>query len=138
MTEKEAFGHGYGGITFLALVQIKSTYSHERYRLRWYTIGKNGSCVPGDVTDLDDPRLQVIQNRITRVALWDHTYGCYTVGRPSWRTVDRDLLAVVRNVEHLVHKYGDDAVPLAVHYMRLYGIAHNRRNDPFRKIWPTH
>lgn len=132
---KKRFGAIFSGTQFLALVHTQSTHGHPRYVLRWYTVTKTGSCVPGEQETFDDPRLQIIQNRASVRALWEHTLGVYTVGRPTWRTIDYRLL----------HAFQDDAIRYgSVDYERVidapiirgYASDHDRLRDPFRQIWP--
>lgn len=137
LSGKADFGKSYAGVKFLALVQIKSSYGHERYRLRWYTVSKTGSCIPGDVEDFGIPSLKVIQNRWSREVLFIVTKGFYTVGRPSWHTVDRQML-MIRSRDRV--QSGRQSFMRQVQEDRavsMYCIEHDRVHDPFRKIWPS-
>lgn len=135
---KRMFGTLFAGVHFLALVQVKSTYGHERYMLRWYKVSESGSCVPGSIEDFGVPSLRRIGAAFTRRLLYTWTKGFYTVGRPSWHTVDWEMLRICRQMlmyeeapaKYVLHVMSDDA-------LRVYGVVHDRRNDPFRKIWPS-
>lgn len=137
MTKKQ-FGGMFSGTQFLALVQVKSTHSHERYRLRWYTVSETGGCIPGAIEDFGVAALDRIGSRFSKELLYILTKGFYTVGRPSWRSIDLDFLRLCRTLRIK----SDDLSAYAHHVMytrelRLYAIEHDRRNDPFRKIWPS-
>ena len=137
MTKKQ-FGGIFSGTQFLALVQVKSTHSHERYRLRWYTVSETGGCIPGAIEDFSVAALDRIGSRFSKVLLYTLTKGFYTVGRPSWRSIDLDFLRLCRTLGIK----SDDRSGYVYHVMytrelRLYAIEHDRRNDPFRKIWPS-
>lgn len=135
---KKAFGALFSGTNFLALVQIKSTYGHERYRLRWYTVSNSGTCVPGQIEDFGIIALDNIGSCFSKDVLYTLTKGFYTVGRPSWQSVDWGFMHLCKVLQlqsdepsaylfHVMHS----------HELRLYAIEHDRRNDPFRKIWPA-
>lgn len=135
---KRMFGTLFAGVHFLALVQVKSTYGHERYMLRWYKVSESGSCVPGSIEDFGVPSLRRIGAAFTRRLLYTWTKGFYTVGRPSWHTVDWEMLRICKQL----HMNGEVTGRYVWHVMytkdlRVYGIIHNRRTDPFRKIRPS-
>lgn len=137
MTKRD-FGTLFSGTTFLALVQVKSTYGHERYMLRWYKVSESGSCVPGTIEDFGVTSLRRIGAASTRRLLYTWTKGFYTVGRPSWHTVDWEMLRICKQL----HMNGELTERYVWHVMytkdlRVYGITHDRRIDPFRKIWPS-
>lgn len=122
----------------MALVQVKSTYGRERYMLRWYKVSESGSCVPGSIEDFGVTSLRRIGAAFTRRLLYTWTKGFYTVGRPSWRTVDWDMLRICNQLR----MNGEVTARYVWHVMytkelRVYSVTHDRRNDPFRKIWPT-
>lgn len=133
---KKRFGEIFSGTRFLALVQVKSTYGHERYMLRWYEVSESGSCVPGSIEDFGIPSLRRIGAAFTRRLLYTWTKGFYTVGRPSWRTVDWEMLRICKQL----YINGEVTARYVWHVMytkelRVYSVTHDRRNDPFRKIW---
>lgn len=105
--------------------------------LRWYKVSESGSCVPGSVEDFGVKILRRIGTRFSLEMLYSQTKGFYTVGRPSWRTVDWAMLHVCKQLRlttedprrYVYHVMCTDA-------LRVYGIEHDRRHDPFRKIWP--
>lgn len=138
MESKKAFGTLFSGTQFLALVQVKSTHSHERYRLRWYTVSETGGCIPGALEDFGIAALDRIGSRLSKMLLYTLTKGFYTVGRPSWRSIDPEFL---RLCQTLGIKSDDRSTyvdhVMRSHDLRLYAIEHDRRNDPFRKIWPS-
>lgn len=135
---KRMFGTLFAGTHFLALVQIKSTYAHERYRLRWYMVSENGSCVPGHIEDFGIPALDKIGSHFSKVILYTLTKGFYTVGRPSWQSVDWDFM---RLCTELRMRSGDPSTyvfnVMNARCLRVWSIEHDRRNDPFRKICPS-
>lgn len=137
MTKRD-FGALFSGTTFLALVQVKSTYGHERYMLRWYKVSESGSCVPGSIEDFGITSLRRIGAAFTRRLLYTWTKGFYTVGRPSWHTVDWEMMRICKQL----HMNGEVTARYVWHVMytkelRVYSVTHDRRNDPFRKIWPS-
>lgn len=133
---KKVFGALFSGTNFLALVQIKSAYGHERYRLRWYTVNTAGSCVPGHIEDFGIPALDNIGSSFSREMLHILTKGFYTVGRPSCQSVDWGFMRLCKALQlrsdepsaYLFHVMNTRAI-------RIWGIEHDRCNDPFRKIW---
>lgn len=133
---KRMFGALFAGAHFLALVQVKSTYGQARYRLRWYQVSESGSCVPGSIEDFGVTSLRRIGAAFTRRLLYTWTKGFYTVGRPSWRTVDWEMLRICKQLrmnEEAPARYVWNV--MHTDDLRVYGVTHNRRNDPFRKIW---
>lgn len=136
---KRMFGTLFAGTHFLALVQVKSTYGQARYRLRWYQVSESGSCVPGSIEDFGVKTLHRIGTRFSLEMLYAQTYGFYTVGRPSWCTVDWEMLRICKQMrmnEETPAKYVWNV--MHTDDLRVYGVTHNRKNDPFRKIWPIH
>ena len=132
---KKVFGAVFSGVQFLALVQVKSTHSHERYRLRWYTVSETGGCIPGALEDFGVVALDRIGSRFSKALLYTLTKGFYTVGRPSWRSIDSEFLRLCQTLDI---KSSDRSAYLGhvmhTHALRLYAIEHDRKNDPFRKI----
>lgn len=138
MESKKLFGALFSGTQFLALVQVKSTYSYERYRLRWYTVSETGGCIPGAIENFGVEALDRVGSRFSKDVLYTLTKGFYTVGRPSWKSVDLEFMRLAK----VLKLQSDEPSAYLFHVMhtrdlRIWAVEHDRRNDPFRKIYPS-